>query len=156
MIGNTLLFARNLDRHLLHRQPQVNGAFDPANLVTLFACCKSGSGAFSARAACAANTVDEVLRHLRQVVEHDVRNAIDVNTARRHIGCDQHAIVIFLEALQRLVALCLRAAAVNAGDFRTIAGKLLCQTIGAMLCTRKDQERAPLDRKSTRLNSSHG
>jgi hypothetical protein len=64
--------------------------------------------------------VDEIFRHLRQVVVHYVRDAVYMDATGGHVGRYQHAIVAFAESLQRLVPLALAAVAVNRPGFHTL------------------------------------
>ncbi len=79
---------------------------------------ESGSRSGGARASGAADAMNEVLRNLRKIVVHHVRDSFHVNAAGRHIGRHQHPIVAVLEAAQRLVALALAAVAVDGAVFR--------------------------------------
>jgi len=47
---------------------------------------KVEAGPLAPALAGAADTVDEILGHLRQVVVHHVRDAVHMNPARRHVG----------------------------------------------------------------------
>ena len=88
---------------------------DFADFGTLGPRAEGGGDAAGPGAAGASHAVDEVLGHLREIVVHDVGDAFDVNAAGGHIGGHQDAIPAVLESVQGLVALVLRAAAVNAG-----------------------------------------
>jgi hypothetical protein len=66
------------------------GAFGPG--------AERGRGALSARASRPAHAVDKILRDLRQVIVHHVRDAVHVNSPRRHVRRNQHAIAALLEA----------------------------------------------------------
>src|SRR5437763_12638602 len=88
--------------------------------------------------------MDEVLRRLRQIVIHDMRDAVYVNASRRDIGRDHHAIMPLLEAVQRLVALALRAVAVDARRLHAPVDELLREPIRAVLGSREYEERALL------------
>ena len=103
-----------------------------------------GGGAARARAAGAADAMDEVFGHLRQVVIHHVRDALHVDAAGGHVGGHQDAIVAVLKALERLVALILAAVAVDGGGLRAAERELLRQPVGAVLGAGEDQERAGL------------
>ena len=56
----------------------------------------------------AAYAVDEIFRHLRQVVVDDMRHVVHVDAARGDIGGDQHLVASFVEAGQGFDALRLR------------------------------------------------
>jgi hypothetical protein len=52
--------------------------------------------------------VDEIFRHLRQVVVDDMRHVVHVDAARGDIGGDHHLVASFVEAGQGFDALRLR------------------------------------------------
>ena len=64
----------------------------------LFAGEESGGNSVSAGAASSTDAVDEILRHVRQVVVDDVDDVLDVNPARSEIGRHQDAEAALLEA----------------------------------------------------------
>jgi hypothetical protein len=86
-----------------------------------------------------ANAVNEVFRHLRQIVVDHVSHVIAVQASRRDVGCDQHLIAAFLKSAQRGVALRLRAIAVNHGRRKAIALQFLGQPLRAALGAGEDQ-----------------
>src|SRR5947209_2946092 len=73
-----------------------------------------------------------------------MRDAFDVNAARSYIGRHHDAIVAFLEALQRLIALALCAVAMDASCLDATVDQLLRQTVGAVLGSCEYEERALL------------
>src|ERR1017187_296228 len=134
--------ALNIRRYLLPHQPRGQRPLDVRNIRTLRACRKGRSRAARSGASGAAHAVDEVLRHLRKIVVHHVRDAFHVNAAGRHIGGHQHPVPTILESLHRHVALILTAVAVNHGSFHTLLRELLRQPVGAVLGAGKHQERS--------------
>src|SRR5436309_11285089 len=64
-------------------------------------------------AAGAADAVYIILGDVRQVVIHDVRQRLDIETARRDVGRDQHAYFSFLELVERSLARILALVAVD-------------------------------------------
>lgn len=73
-------------------------------------------------------------------VDH-VRNAVNVQTARRNVSSDHDAEVSCFEAVQGLLALSLSAVAVQAGDAMTRMRDLTSQLIGAMFSAGKNEYR---------------
>ena len=88
--------------------------------------------------------MDEVFGNLRQIVIHDVRDAVDVNAAGGYVGGDQHAVIALLESGQGLVALALGAVAMDARGVDAFARQLFRQAVGSMLGAGENQERAGL------------
>src|SRR3954451_5681680 len=129
---------------VLAGQLHADRALDADDVATLRAGGERRGAAVGAGAAGAADAVDEVLGDLRQVVVDDVRDALDVNAAGGDISGDQDAVVAFLEALQRLVALALAAVAVDRGGLEAALGEPLGQAIGAVLGAGEDEERTLL------------
>jgi len=84
--------------------------------------------------------MNEVLRNLREIVIHDVRDAVHVDAAGRHVGGDQHAIVSVLEPTEGLVALILAAVAVNGCSLHTLNRQLFREAVRPALGPGEDQE----------------
>ncbi len=53
-----------------------------------------------AHASGTADAVDEVFRNLRQVIVNNMRNIVDVNATRGHIGSHQHLELAVFESVQ--------------------------------------------------------
>lgn len=70
---------------------------------------KGGRGTFLSGAASAADAVHEIVRSLRKIEVDHVGDAIDVDAASGDVGCDQHAVTVFAEPGERLIALILSA-----------------------------------------------
>ena len=51
--------------------------------------------AFVAGATGTANAVNVIFRHIRYIEVNNVRNRIYINSARRDVGCHQHALKAF-------------------------------------------------------------
>ena len=83
--------------------------------------------------------MDVVLWHRRHVEVDDVPERRDVDTARRDVRGDQHAVLAALEAGERLGALVLRAVAVDAFDLDALLGEEAHQLVGAVLRPGEDQ-----------------
>ncbi len=93
-------------------------------------------------AAGATDAVDEVFRHLGQVVVDDVGYIVHVQAARSDVGRDQHLVTAFLKSAQSAVPLRLRAVAVNHRRSETVADQFLGQPFGAAFGAREDQRLA--------------
>ena len=77
---------RRLDPDLLTDEP-----LDPLEQRALGAAHERYRGTFASRASRAANAMHVVLRHLGQLVVHDVRKLVDVQATRGEIRRDKHA-----------------------------------------------------------------
>jgi len=108
-----LLLALPARRNMLSHQFGVDGPLDVRNVGAFGRSRKRRSAAECGHASRAANPVDEVLSHLRQIVIDHVRDPFHMNPARRHIRGYQDPVIALLESAQRLVALILRAVAVD-------------------------------------------
>ena len=101
---------------MLHdRNGLADGAFDVFQQGALIAGTECNRHTFSASARGAADAVDVGFGHMGQVVIDDVAYAINVNAARRDVGCDQHQNLASLESGKRLFAVGLALVAVNGG-----------------------------------------
>src|SRR5580692_10618869 len=80
--GRRLLFPRQIAAYLKRREPYAQRLLNLADLIALGARRECRCRSASARTGRAADTVDEVLGSLRQVVVDDMRDAVDVNAAR--------------------------------------------------------------------------
>src|SRR6185503_4174050 len=88
-------------------------ALDVAEIGALAAVAERDGHAFGAGARSAADAMDVGLGHVRQLVVHHMRDAVDVDAARGDIGRDEHARTARAEALERALARILRLVAVN-------------------------------------------
>jgi len=114
---------RNVGRDLAAQQARVEGALDERYVGALRAGREGRSRSTRSGASGAAHAVNEVAWSLRKIIVHHVRDAFDVNAAGGDVGGHQDAIVAFLEAAQRLVALVLAAVAVDGGGLHAFAGE---------------------------------
>src|ERR1700688_1243456 len=96
-------------------------AFQLEELGTLFLDEQRGSYAVSPVAASAADAVDEIFCHFRQVIINDVGDVFNVNSARCEVGGYQDAIASLLKSGEGGSALRLRTVAVNHGRRETLA-----------------------------------
>ena len=122
--GNTLR-DRNLERlgrlrgvievrQLQTRQSAAYGALDSANLVFFVGGTQRQRTSRSTRTRGSTHAVDVVLGNHRDIKDEDVAEFVDVDTASRDVGGNEHAEFAILETSQRRYTLCLRAVAVNA------------------------------------------
>jgi hypothetical protein len=100
---------------------------------------KSGGKALCACPAGSADTVNEILGQVGEIVVDDVRDILDMNAARGDIRGNQNLVAALLKAGQSCVPLRLRTVPVDRGRGETFAtetqSKALCSTLGA----RKDE-----------------
>lgn len=126
-----------VNRHPFH--PQAKCAFELKNVGTLFANEERRSQAVFTGASGAANAVNEVFCHFRQIVVNHVGDFFYVDAASSHIRGYQHAEATLLESSQGCGALRLRAITVDGGRGDAFTAQTLGDTIGATLGTREDQ-----------------
>ena len=86
--------------------------------------------------------MNKVFGYFRDVVIDYMRNMLYIDAARGHVGSDENAMTAFGEALERLVALRLRAIAVNLRGRVTGANEAAGYAICTMLGANEDQEAA--------------
>jgi hypothetical protein len=111
--------------------------------IAAFGCGSEGrSYAFAGSSAGTANAMDKVFSYLRNVVVNDMRNMLHIDAARSYVGSNEDAMTAFGEALQGLIALRLRAVAVNLRGRVTGANQAAGDAICTMLGANKDQEAA--------------
>ena len=92
-------------------------------------------------ASCASNSVNIGIGGIRHVEVDDVRDTVDIETARRDVGCDHDLKVSRFETVQGALALSLCAVAVQARHSETRVRDLPRHFISAMFGARKDQHR---------------
>src|ERR1700728_2905250 len=114
-------------------------ALELLQLQALFTPESRGSYSAFARASCTADTMNEILRDVRQVVINHVRDVLHVNAARSQIRRDQHANASLLESSQGRGALRLRTSAVNHGGSNPFAVQTFRQTLGPVLRAHENQ-----------------
>src|SRR5262249_4389144 len=95
-------------------------------------------------AARAPDAMDEIFRNLRKVVIYHVRNSIHVNAARSHVGRDQYPVRSVLKTAQCVVALILRAVAMNGGGLPSFARKFFRKPVRAVFGPREYEKRSLL------------
>ena len=69
--------------------------------------------------------MDEVLRNLSQIVVNDVRNVVDVYTARGHVGSYQHLKLAIFESTKGARTLGLRTITVNHRRSKSVTHQVL-------------------------------
>ena len=82
-------------------------------------------------------------RDIRQLIIDHVGKFGNVETPCRNVGCDKDLDPVFLKVLQCASPGGLAFIAMNDTNLKTIAFELLCQTIGAMFGSGKDQGLPP-------------
>src|SRR5271169_4510217 len=92
----------------------------------------------------AANAMNEILGHLRQVVIDDVSNFLNVDTPGGKIRRDEHAEASLLKAGQGRSALRLRTVAVDCSGSDAVATQAFGNTLRSSLGTRENQAAAAL------------
>ena len=100
--------------------------------------------AAGARAACAANAVHVVFRHVGDFKVHDVRQVFDVDTARSNVCGHQSADLAAFEASQRLSAGRLAFVAVQGHGLDAVFGQEVGHIVRAKLGAREHQHLAPV------------
>ena len=75
----------------LSHNPATNETLEGTQLALIIRCDKTDRVSHRVRATGPADSVDVILRVHREVVVHHVRDAVDINAARRDIGRDQDA-----------------------------------------------------------------
>ncbi len=91
------------------------------------------------RAAGAADAMHIIFRVHREIVIHDVRNAVHVNAARRDVRGHEHAHDAVLEIFQRPEPLVLRAVGMQRGRFDARLFQLPREAIGRVFHARENQ-----------------
>jgi len=102
-----------VNRHPFH--PQTKRAFELENIGALFANEERRSQTVFPGTSGAANTVNEVFCHIRQIVVNHVGDFFYVDAASSHIRGYQHAEATLLESSQGCGALRLRAITMDGG-----------------------------------------
>jgi len=124
---------------ILAADGRADGLLDVAKLIVLFRGEQRERDAALARAGRTADAVDVVLGHGGEVEVDDVADAVDVDAAGDDVGRDEDAGAAALEAVERLLALRLRAVAVDGGTRDARAVERLGDAVGAMLGAGEDQ-----------------
>ena len=108
---------------------------DGAQIASFAIVAQRNGDAFEAGARGAADAMDVALRHFRQFEIDHMADRIDVDTARRDIGGDQHRHLSGFKTFQRALALVLALVAVNGVGRETgvveEAGDAICAALGA-------------------------
>ena len=120
-------------------------AFESADHILVFIGDQSERVACALRAPRASDAMDVGVGGVGHVVVDDVRDAVNVETARRDIGGDHDGEVPGFETVQGLFALSLCAVAMQAGDAMSRVGDLARDLVGAMFGAGEDQHRIRVD-----------
>jgi hypothetical protein len=121
-------------------------AFDALQQVTLVTRYQRDRIALVARPAGATGPVNIVLGDVRELEVHDVWQPVDVESARRDVGCDQRSNRSPLEIGQRPGTQRLTLIAVNGNRMNAVAPQVLRQPVGTALGTREYQDLLPASR----------
>src|SRR6266851_2317133 len=100
--------------------------------------CDGKGAALEPGTAGTADTMNIVRGMDRHVEIEDVRQALDVETARRDVARDQQADLVVLEALERLGALRLRHVAMQCGDVEAVARQRFLEDVDILLAIAED------------------
>ena len=122
----------------------VQHAFDIAQVIALVHAHQRHRFALVAGAAGTADAVHVIFRNIRQLEVHDVRQLVDVETARGDVRRHQHFDHTLLEIRQRLGARTLALVAVNGGGADAIFAKLIGETVGAVFGAHEHQHLFPV------------
>ena len=114
-------------------------AFNGAQLITIVFTHQRHGKAACAGAACAANTVDVVFRHLWHVEVDHHGQQVDIDTAGRDVGRYQHLCLVRFEVRQRLGALALALVTVDRRRVDAVTSEFFHQRIGAVFGAAEDQ-----------------
>ena len=131
----TFVRARGAERHVgFHHRHRLAWSGARCPQVRAFVRRAEGNGdAVRAGARGAADAVDVLLRHVRQVEVDDVGDVVDVDAARGDFGGDENARLALLEAIERTGALALALVAVDGVGVEAGAFELLRDAVGAVL-----------------------
>ena len=109
------LLARSVAVELPHGQRQAQQPLDLLQQRALVVRNQRDRKPFIACTARTSDSVDIMLGDFGQIEVHDMRELVDVETARRDIGCHEHAHGTALEVRERTCARALALVAVNCG-----------------------------------------
>lgn len=129
--------------------PYAERAFERDKLAALIHAEKRGSEALGTGAAGTSDPVDEILRHVRQIVVDDLRNVVDVNPARGQIGGHEDAMAPLLETGERRGSLGLRAVAMDRRGGKAFAIQAQSEAFGSPLRAREYQAASFVLREQT-------
>ena len=136
-----------------HPDPGLDQGLDVAQVGALLGIAERDRDAAPAGPRGPSDPVDVALGDVRQVVVDHVRDALDVDAARRDVGRHQHAASAGLEALERAGAGGLGLVAMDGVGRDPILGELPGDPVGAVLGPREDQGAADRGVRSTRPSS---
>ncbi len=120
------------------RQFQADHLFDVAQKGLLGAVAEGNRGALGAGPRGAADPVDIGLRHFGKLEIDDMGDTVDVDAARRDVGCDHGTGVAFTERFERTLPLALAFVAVDRAGRDPVAFKMLGHLVGAAFGSRED------------------
>lgn len=126
-------------RGLENRNDLLGQALDIAQVNPLVTRTKGYSLTRGSCAGGAADTMDIGLRHVRQIEIDNMADAINVDTARGNIGCDQQFRMSGAECFQRTFALGLRLVAMDGLSGKTGSAQIFHNAISAMFGAAEDE-----------------
>ena len=136
---------RDALRQFGHRHLHARHLLDVAQVFPLLAVAERDRDPGRARPGGAADAVDVGFGDVRQIVVDDVRDAVDVDAARRDVGRDEHPAMPRLEAGKRPLALRLALVAVDRRRRDAARRKRAHDLVGAVLGAGEDED--ALDRR---------
>src|SRR5574341_374816 len=89
--------------------------------------------------ACPPDAMDVGIGSVGHIVVDDMRDVLHIESARRDVGGNHDGKVPALETAERMLALSLRAVAVQTCDAKARMRNLACDFLGSMFGTREDQ-----------------
>ena len=116
-------------------------AFESADHILVFIGDQSERVACALRAPRASDAMDVGVGGVGHVVVDDVRDAVNVETARRNVGGDHDVEVSRFETVKRALALSLRAVAMQTRDAITRVRDLFRHLVGAMFRAHENENR---------------
>lgn len=96
---------------------------------------------FGFGASSSSNAMNIIFGIVRRIKIDHMRNILNVNAARRHIGRDQHLAFPLFEMLQSVHALVLAFISMNDRSADIVSLERMRQTIGTYFCARKNNHR---------------
>lgn len=126
-------------------QRMSHDTFESPNHILVFIGDQRERVAGALRASRATDAMDVGVGGIGHVVVDNVRDAVNVETARRDVGSDHDMKVSRFESVKRALALSLRTVAVQACDAKSRVRDLFCHFVGAMFRARENQHGIRID-----------
>ena len=119
----------------LARDAASEDAFDVVEELQLVDADERHGVTVDARAPCATDPMDVALGDVRELVVHDVSDAVDVDPAGGDVGSDENGIAAAAETLERALARALGLVPVDRFRPDPAPGEALCDAIGKNVAT---------------------